>query len=69
MLVFVFSFTYYIWRVLYLVEISFRKCCCEFELISIFLGVFFFFIYKCMVFSNVGNLVEIIFIKNVNKNN
>lgn len=69
-LVLVLSLTYYIWRVLYLVEISFRKCCCEFESISTFLDApSFFFIHKCMAFSNVGNLVETTFTKNANKNN
>lgn len=35
----------------------------------IFGCTFFFFIHKCMAFSNVGNLVETTFTKNANKNN
>lgn len=68
-LVLVLSLTYYIWRVLYLVEISGFYFVNFNQSAHFWVHLFFFFIHKCMAFSNVGNLVETTFTKNANKNN
>lgn len=55
---------YYIWQ-----KLVFENVVVNLNQSAHFWVHLFFFIHKCMAFSNVGNLVETTFTKNANKNN